>query len=120
RRRGALPAGGGGMAAELSTTVTRAEICAVACSDTWRGAGEILAHAVGTIPSIGARLARLTHTPELAISDGGCFLMSDPPPLGRSAADGGTIEAWVPFRTIFDLLNSGRRQSMMGASQIDA
>jgi acyl CoA:acetate/3-ketoacid CoA transferase beta subunit len=101
-------------------TATRAEVCAVACADTWRDAGEVLAHAVGTIPSVGARLAKLTHSPDLALSDGEAFLMSEPPPLGKTAAAGGTIEAWVPFRAIFDLLNSGRRQSMMGASQVDA
>ena len=103
----------------MSTDATRAEVCAAACSDAWREAGEILAHAVGTVPTIGARLARMTHSPELALTDGECFLMSELPPLGRSAAAGGVIEAWTPFRSIFDILASGRRQSMMGASQID-
>jgi acyl CoA:acetate/3-ketoacid CoA transferase beta subunit len=98
---------------------TRAEVCIVAASDSWRGAGEVLAHAVGVIPAISARLARLTHSPDLVLSDGEAFFMSEPPPLGRTAADGGVIEAWVPFRNIFDVLQSGRRQSMMGASQID-
>ncbi|KPM52097.1 CoA-transferase [Frankia sp. R43] len=101
------------------TGATRAEICAVACADAWRGAGEVLAHAVGTIPAVGVRLARLTHSPDLVLSDGEAFLMSDPPPLGRTAAAGGTIEGWVPFRRIFDILSSGRRHSMMGASQVD-
>lgn len=103
----------------MSTDITRAEVCAAACSDTWRDAGEILAHAVGVLPTIGARLARLTHTPELVLSDGEAFFMHEPPPLGRSAADGGVIEGWAPFRQIFDLVASGRRQSMMGVSQID-
>lgn len=100
-------------------SVTRAEICAVACSDAWRGAGEKLAHGVGTIPTIGVRLARLTHNPDLVVGDGESFLMSEPPPLGRSAAYGGQIEGWAPYRRIFEVVNSGRRQSMMGASQID-
>jgi len=103
----------------VTADVTRAEICVAACSDTYRDAGEILAHAVGIVPSIGARLARLTHAPDLVLTDGECFLMSEPPPLGASAAAGGVIEGWVPFRRIFGILNSGRRQSMMGASQID-
>ena len=98
---------------------TRAEICVAACADTWRDAGEILAHAVGTIPSIGSRLARLTFAPDLVLTDGEAFLMAEPPPLGRTAASGGVRESWVPFRSIFDILQSGRRQSMMGASQID-
>jgi acyl CoA:acetate/3-ketoacid CoA transferase beta subunit len=103
----------------VSGEVTRAEICVVACSDAWRGSGEVLAHAVGTIPTISARLARLTHSPDLAIGDGEAFLMSEPPPLGGTAADGGVVEGWVPFRRIFDVLNAGKRHSMMGASQID-
>ncbi|GAA3384107.1 CoA-transferase subunit beta [Cryptosporangium minutisporangium] len=99
--------------------VTRAEICVTACADAWRGAGEVLAHAVGTVPAISARLARLTHSPDLVLTDGEAFLMSEPPPLGGTAADGGVIEGWAPFSRIFDILNSGRRHSMMGASQID-
>ncbi|WP_338889076.1 CoA-transferase subunit beta [Rhodococcus sovatensis] len=104
----------------MSSDITRAEVCVTACADAWRGAGEILAHAVGTVPAISARLARLTFEPDLVLSDGECFFVSDPPPLGKTASNGGgTIEAWVPFRSIFDVLNSGRRHSMMGASQID-
>jgi len=100
-------------------TVTRAEICATACSDAWRGAGEVLAHGVGTVPAIGVRLARLTHAPELVVGDGEAFFMADPPPLGTTAADGGVVESWAPYYRIFEILNTGRRQSMMGAGQID-
>lgn len=103
----------------MATDITRAEVCVAACSDTYRESGEILAHAVGTIPTIGARLAKLTHSPDLVLSDGEAFLMSEPPPLGKTASDGGVIEGWAPFRRIFDIAASGRRQSMMGASQID-
>ncbi|MFE8013865.1 CoA-transferase subunit beta [Streptomyces antibioticus] len=101
------------------TEITRAEVCAVACADVWRDAGEVLAHAVGVLPSIGARLARLTTNPDLVLTDGEAYFMSEPPPLGRTAADGGVIEGWVPYRRVFDIVASGRRQSMMGASQID-
>jgi acyl CoA:acetate/3-ketoacid CoA transferase beta subunit len=100
-------------------SATRAEVCAVACSDAWRDAGEKLAHGVGTIPAIGVRLAKLTHNPDLVVGDGEAFFMSDPPPLGRGAAHGGEIEGWAPYRRIFEVVNSGRRQSMMGGSQID-
>ena len=40
--------------------VTRAEVCAAACADSWRDAGEVLASPFGLIPALGARLARLT------------------------------------------------------------
>lgn len=102
-----------------TTDITRAEVCVTACSDAWLGSGEVLAHAVGIVPSISARLARLTHSPDLVLTDGECFLMAEPPPLGASAQAGGTIESWVPFGQIFDILSTGRRHSMMGASQID-
>jgi len=98
---------------------TRAEVCVAAASDSWRDAGEVLAHAVGTVPALSARLARLTHSPDLVLSDGEAFFMSEPPPLGKTAADGGVVEAWAPFSSIFDILQSGRRRSMMGASQLD-
>lgn len=103
----------------MATNVTIAEICIAACSDAYRESGELLAHAVGTIPTLGARLAKLTHSPDIILSDGEAFMMSEPPPLGKSAAGGGVIEGWAPFRRIFDIVATGRRQSMMGASQID-
>ncbi|MFD0852837.1 CoA-transferase subunit beta, partial [Actinomadura adrarensis] len=65
------------------------------------------------------RLARLTHSPDLVLSDGEAFFVSEPPSLGETAADGGVIEAWVPYGSVFDILQSGRRRSMMGASQLD-
>lgn len=104
---------------ETRTEASRAEICVTACADAWRGSGEVLAHAMGTVPGISARLAKATFEPGLALTDGECFLMSEPPPLGGNAATGGVIESWVPFGRIFDLLGTGRRHSMMGASQID-
>jgi len=100
-------------------TISRADICVAAVSDAFKGSGEVLAHAVGIVPAIGVRLAKATHTPELALSDGEAFMMAEAPPLLKTAAAGGTPEAWVPFRSIFDIVASGRRHSMMGASQID-
>src|SRR5262245_33597894 len=97
-------------------SVTRAEVCVVACADAWRGDGEILASPIGTDPAIAARLARATFAPELLLSDGeaglaqGVWAIGDPPPV---------IEGWLPYRTVFDVLWSGRRHVMMGPSQID-
>lgn len=101
------------------TPATIAEVCVAACADTYRDAGELLAHPVGIIPTIGARLAKLTTAPDIVLTDGAAFLMADPPPLGGTVADGGTIEGWAPFRRVFDILSTGRRQSLMGASQVD-
>jgi acyl CoA:acetate/3-ketoacid CoA transferase beta subunit len=98
--------------------VTRAEICAVACAEAWRGDGEILASPFGTIPSIGARLARLTFAPDLVLTDGEAALMANTPAVD-AGADDMTREAWLPYRRVFDVVWSGRRHVMMMASQLD-
>ncbi|WP_069770204.1 CoA-transferase subunit beta [Streptomyces sp. LUP30] len=91
------------------SAVTRAEYCVVACAEAWRGAGEILASPMGVIPSVGARLARRTFSPELLLTDGEALLVD---------ADG-TVEGWLPYRSHLELVTGGRRHVMMGASQID-
>jgi len=101
-----------------SESVTRAEICAIACADAWRGDGEILVSPFGNVPMLGARLARLTFEPDLVLTDGEAALLENTPPLGAPQSDF-VLEAWMPFRRIFDLLWSGRRHIMMMASQID-
>lgn len=103
----------------MSTDVTIAEICIAACADTYRDSGEVLAHAVGIIPALGARLAKLTSAPDLVLSDGEALFLSGPPMPGDKNAPVPSVEGWAPFRRIFDIVASGRRQSMMGASQID-
>jgi acyl CoA:acetate/3-ketoacid CoA transferase beta subunit len=96
--------------------VSRAEVCVAACADAWRGDGEVLASAFGFIPTIGARMARATFEPGLLISDGEALLLANDVPLGGSDK---VVEGWVPFRNVFDIVWSGRRHVMMGATQID-
>ncbi|MCC3771802.1 CoA-transferase subunit beta [Streptomyces sp. UNOC14_S4] len=95
---------------------TRAEVCVVACAEAWRGDGEILASPMGTVPTLGARLARLTFSPDLLLTDGEALLMADVPPLGERPA---AVEGWLPFRRHLALVTGGRRHVMMGASQLD-
>jgi acyl CoA:acetate/3-ketoacid CoA transferase beta subunit len=97
--------------------ISRAEVCAVACAEAWRGDGEILASPMGLVPSLGARLARETFEPELLLSDGEASYVAGPWALGAPPPD--TVEGWIPYRAVFDLVWSGRRHVMMGASQID-
>ncbi len=97
--------------------VTRAEVCAIACAEAFRGNGEILASPMALVPSLGARLARETFEPDLLLSDGEATFVAGPWALGAKPPT--TIEAWIPYRAIFDLVWSGRRHVMMGASQID-
>ncbi|MFE9856232.1 CoA-transferase subunit beta [Streptomyces sp. NPDC005780] len=95
---------------------SRAEYCVVACAEAWRDAGEILASPMGTVPAIGARLARLTFSPELLLTDGEALLIADTPAVGARAE---SVEGWLPFRQHLTLTATGRRHVMMGASQID-
>ncbi|EGX57200.1 putative CoA transferase beta subunit [Streptomyces zinciresistens K42] len=91
------------------TPATRAEHCVIACAEAWRDAGEVLASPMGLIPSVGARLARLTFSPDLLLTDGEALLVRPD----------GTVEGWLPYRAHLALVAGGRRHVMMGASQID-
>ena len=94
---------------------TRGDVCAVACGDLFATDGEVLASPMAPVPSIGARLARLTHSPDLLLSDGEAFLMADTPQLGGAS----TIEGWLPYRMVFDVVAAGTRHVVMGANQVD-
>jgi acyl CoA:acetate/3-ketoacid CoA transferase beta subunit len=104
--------------AEVSEA-TRAEICAVAMADAFRGDGEILVSCFGTIPAIAARLAKLTFAPDLLLTDGIAHLLETVQPVSGPAKADPVIEGWMPFRSVFDLLWNGRRHVVMMASQID-
>jgi acyl CoA:acetate/3-ketoacid CoA transferase beta subunit len=97
------------------TDVTRADICAIACADLFTDDGEILVSPMGTMPAIGARLARLTSAPDILLSDGEAYLMADTPALGEPSP----IEGWLPYRTVFDVVATGTRHVVMGANQLD-
>jgi acyl CoA:acetate/3-ketoacid CoA transferase beta subunit len=92
------------------STVTRADVCVLACAQAWRGDGAILASPMGLIPSLGARLARATFAPDLLLTDGEAFL----------EGPDGNVEGWLPYAKVFTMVAAGRRHVMMGASQIDS
>jgi acyl CoA:acetate/3-ketoacid CoA transferase beta subunit len=97
---------------------TRAEVCVAAAADLFRDNGEMIASAFGTIPAIGVRLARETFSPDLLISDGEAYMLRGTNPVGKKPQ--GDVEAWTPFRTIFDLVWYGKRHVVMIPSQVDA
>jgi acyl CoA:acetate/3-ketoacid CoA transferase beta subunit len=86
-----------------------ADVCCVAIAECFRGDGEIVANPIGTIPRIGGLLARLSFEPDLVMTDGEAMF---------ATADG-VVEAWNPYRSMFDVVWSGRRHVIMGGSQID-
>ncbi|MDH3752691.1 MAG: CoA-transferase [Acidimicrobiia bacterium] len=100
------------------TSATLDEICVVALAEAFRGDGEILCNPIGLLPMCAGRLARATFAPELAYTDGVSVLAANTLPVGDPDADCVT-EAYVPYRTMFDIVWSGKRHVVMGASQID-
>ncbi|BAV39779.1 cholesterol ring-cleaving hydrolase subunit IpdB [Mycobacterium ulcerans] len=94
---------------------TRAEVCAVACAELFRNAGEIMVSPMTSMASVGARLARLTFSPDILLTDGEAQLLADTPPLGKT----GPVEGWMPFGRVFETLAWGRRHVVMGANQVD-
>jgi acyl CoA:acetate/3-ketoacid CoA transferase beta subunit len=98
--------------------VTRAEYCAIACAEVFRGDGEVMASAFGTAPALGARLALSTFAPDLVLTDGDAALVDGVPPLG-AAPSSLVLESHMPYRKVFDVVWSGRRNLIMMASQID-
>ncbi|MFD2416754.1 CoA-transferase subunit beta [Amycolatopsis pigmentata] len=91
-------------------SVTRAEVAVVALAEVFRGDGEILASPMGLIPSLGAKLARLTFEPDLLLSNGEAYLLDS----------SGVLEGWQPFRAMLEtIVPHGRRHVVMGANQLD-
>lgn len=82
----------------------------VSCIDALAGSGEILVSAFGDVPPVAAKVARATSEPDIVLTDG----------EARAIDGSGRVEAWFPFRFVFDLLSSGRRHVFMMPVQIDA
>ncbi len=97
---------------------SRAEVCAVACAELFRDAGEIMVSPMTNMASIGARLARLSFSPDILLTDGEAQLLADTPALGATGAPN-RIEGWMPFGRVFETLAWGRRHVVMGANQVD-
>lgn len=89
--------------------MSRADHCVIACAEALRGSGEILVSPFGVIPPLAARLARATFEPDIVLTDG----------EARALRPDGSVEAWFPFRFVFDLLSAGRRHVFMMPVQID-
>ena len=99
---------------------TRAEVCAVAIAEAFRGDGELLVSTFGTTPSVGGRLARLTFEPDLFMTDGVATGAESVLPVSGPQPEDPVLGAWMPFRLFFDnVVWTGRRHVMMMASQID-
>jgi acyl CoA:acetate/3-ketoacid CoA transferase beta subunit len=96
---------------------TRAEICVTEIAECFRGDGEIVANPIGTIPMIGGRLARASFDPDLLATDGEAALILNDEAFAWP--NGKVYEYYNPYRSMFDVVWSGKRHVIMGASQMD-
>src|SRR3981189_2426339 len=92
-------------------SVSRPEVCAVACAELFRDAGEIMVSPMATMVSIGARLARLTFSPDILLTDGEAQLLAETPAIGAV----GTVEGWMPFGRVFETLARGPGHWVIGS-----
>lgn len=102
----------------MVTDATIDEICVVALADAFRDDGEVLCNPMGPVPVLAGRLARATFAPDLMLTDTIAYAVQGNLPLGADGT-GAVVEAYMPFRSIFDQVWSGKRHVVMGASQID-
>lgn len=99
---------------------TLCEQLIVAASEAWRGNGELVATGIGTAPRLAASLAKVTHTPELMMTDGEAWLVEDPVPIGPRGYDDRKPAGYLPFSRYFDAaVWPGKRHAMVSPSQID-
>lgn len=101
----------------IADLVSRAEVCIVALAECFRGDGEIVANPIGTIPMISGRLARASFEPDLMATDGEAALVTGDEAFAWPS--GKVVEYYNPYRSMFDVVWSGKRHVVMGASQID-
>jgi glutaconate CoA-transferase subunit B len=103
----------------MSEDFTLAELLIVAAAEAWRGNGEVLASGIGVVPRLAASLAKLTHSPELMMTDAEAFLVEEPVPLGARGDYRPRPSGYMPFARVFDCVWGGRRHVMIGPIQID-
>lgn len=96
-----------------------AELMIVAASEAFRNNGEVLASGLGIIPRLGASLAKMSHSPELLMTDSEAFLVEEPIPVGPRGDYQPKYSGYMPFERIFENVWHGRRHAMVGPTQID-
>lgn len=100
--------------------ISLAELCITAASEAFRGNGEVVATGVGPVPRLAAGLAKLTHSPELMMTDGEAYLVEQPVPLGPRGYEDRKKAGHLPFSRFFDsAVWTARRHAMVTPTQID-
>jgi len=100
-------------------TFSLAELMIVAAAEAWRDDGELLASGLGIIPRLGASLAKLSHNPDLLMTDSEAYLVEEPVPVGPRGDYQPKYAGYMPFERIFECVWHGRRHAMIGPTQVD-
>jgi glutaconate CoA-transferase subunit B len=103
----------------MTEEISLAELMIAAASEAWRDNGELLASGIGIVPRLGASLAKLTHSPELLMTDSESYLVSEPVPLGPRGSYVPKYEGYMSFERVFECVWGGKRHAMIGPTQID-
>ena len=103
----------------MGAAYTLAELLITAAAEAWRGNGEVLASGIGVVPRLAASLAKLTHSPELMMTDAEAYLVEEPVPLGPRGDYTPRYAGYMSFARVFDCVWGGRRHAMIGPIQID-
>jgi len=98
---------------------TLAELLIVAASEAWRGNGEVIASGLGVIPRLAASVAKMSHSPQLLMTDSEAFLVEEPVPLGPRDDVETRYSGYLSFERVFECVWGGRRHAMIGPTQVD-
>lgn len=102
-----------------NVSYTLAELLIAAASEAWRGNGELLGSGIGTLPRIALGVAKLSHSPDLLMTDGEAYLVEDPIPLGPRGDWTPKFSGMMTYERVFECVWSGKRHAMVGPTQID-
>ena len=79
----------------MTDSISLAETCISASAKVWKHHGEILATGIRLIPRLAVGLAKLTTNPDLMMTDGEAFLISNPVPMGPRDSSQDSIEGYM-------------------------
>ena len=99
--------------------VTLAEICIVALAEAFRGDGEVLCNPISNCGSSQGRLGGDFQEARPDAHRHDCLRNRRQSAARWWSGPGATVESYMPFRSIFDQVWSGKRHVVMGAPQID-
>ena len=103
----------------MTDSISLAETCISASAKVWKDDGEILATGIGLIPRLAVGVAKLTTNPDLMMTDGEAFLISNPVPMGPRDSSQDSIECYMTYSRFFKNIWRGFRHAMVTPSQID-